>query len=523
MNVVWESRGQRQSALREFSTAVQRARDLDDPVLLIGFLNDLGLVQRENQEFDSGFDALREAFQIAESIDDPFHILLTKSNMVSALLLQHDYATAAVYCRDCRDLLIRYPEFRGFERLIDFNEARCAFEFRDYPVAISLFAAAHAGSVTESDLYFSALSSFEEGRAQFLANDLQGATTAFSRSLEEWNQISTSHRSAPSVMSQWWIESLTKAWTWRTVADLRQILERPDSESQEMCIRIFDALAESLEKLGDLKASIGYLREVAQMKESFWKGVAIGRSHQAARAHQTAEAQRIANSEREQRQEIDLAMQRVVRLNNVNEQLVAELQAQSLVLEQLAGEDPLTALSNRRHFDEHLTRELERERRSDHPFAVALIDVDNLKAINDRFSHATGDEILRAVGQIIRNGCRESDVVARYGGNEFALLLPELDRSMAEEMANRLQRDLETRQWPELGSDVVVSASFGLVIVESQASHAAILVAADRQLYGAKRLGKNRVVAEVFGSTVDQGDGSVAASQRPRTATGRGA
>ncbi|MEJ7837842.1 MAG: hypothetical protein WKF81_03450, partial [Thermomicrobiales bacterium] len=231
---------------------------------------------------NSGFDALREASQIAESVNDPFHVLLTRSNMVSALLLQHDYATAASNCRDWRDLLSFFPEYRGFERLIDFNDAQCATEFRDYPRAIALFVAAHEGSVTESDLYFPALSSFEEGRVRFLAEDRSGATAAFSRSLDEWNQISTTHRSAQSVMSQWWIESLSRAWTWRTVADLRDMLERPESESQEMCIRIFDALAESLEELGDFKAILGYLREVATMKESFWKGVAIGRSHLAA-------------------------------------------------------------------------------------------------------------------------------------------------------------------------------------------------------------------------------------------------
>ncbi|MEJ7837840.1 MAG: diguanylate cyclase [Thermomicrobiales bacterium] len=94
---------------------------------------------------------------------------------------------------------------------------------------------------------------------------------------------------------------------------------------------------------------------------------------------------------------------------------------------------------------------------------------------------------------------------ARYGGDEFALILPKMNRTLAENMANWLQKDLESRDWTDLGPDFVVSASFGMIVVDSEASHVGILAAADRQLYSAKRLGKNRVVAGVITSELKSG------------------
>lgn len=438
LNIVWEMQSQLQHALAQLPEAIARVRTLDDPQLLIGYLNDYGVLLRQNREFDAGYDALSEAWQLAENVNDPFHILLTKSNLVSSLLLQYDFETAAAFCQDCLDLIAERPELSAFERMIHFKRAECAVELRDYTGAVEEFRTAHEQCEHHTDLYFSARSLSAGAHASYLAGDIPGAISSFRHSIDKWNSMSTVLQPAESSMSQWWIEHLTESWSWGTVEELRAILERRDAEPREMCIRIFEALAESTEQLGDFQACVGYLRQVTDFKESFWRDVAVGRSHLAARAHQTAAAQRTAKREREQREQIDLAMTRVIRLNEENEVLVAELTSQSQILAQLAREDPLTELGNRRHFDEHLLQELIRTDRFGHPLSVALLDVDDLKSINDSWSRTVGDQVLKLIGRIIGESCRVTDIAARYGGDEFALILPETDATTAAGIARNL-------------------------------------------------------------------------------------
>lgn len=113
--------------------------------------------------------------------------------------------------------------------------------------------------------------------------------------------------------------------------------------------------------------------------------------------------------------------------NRINESLLAGLHAQRLELERLSREDPLTRLANRRDFDERLCEEILRAQRSGMPLAVAMLDLDHFKRVNDQFGHALGDAVLREAANLLRNECRAIDAIGRYGGEEFALALPGSD------------------------------------------------------------------------------------------------
>ncbi|MBI4320476.1 MAG: diguanylate cyclase [Chloroflexi bacterium] len=159
----------------------------------------------------------------------------------------------------------------------------------------------------------------------------------------------------------------------------------------------------------------------------------------------------------------------------------------------LANTDGLTSLYNYRYFYQRLTEEFARSRRSGHHLSLVFVDVDNLKGINDSFGHLAGDAVLRDLSRLIKDTVRASDVVARYGGDEFALILPDTDVDQAVTLARRLERKVAAKL---LSKDEVplLSVSVGIASLSPDTFDEAHLVSdADRALYQAKTLGKGRI------------------------------
>jgi diguanylate cyclase (GGDEF)-like protein len=156
--------------------------------------------------------------------------------------------------------------------------------------------------------------------------------------------------------------------------------------------------------------------------------------------------------------------------------------------------DELTQLANRRRFTETLAVEVRRAERFGDPLALVLADLDDFKQINDRYGHQAGDEVLRRFADVLRENVRDFDLPVRYGGEEFAVLLPEADLAGGEQLARRLQTALLRLRLPEIGRDrPPVTASFGVAAFPQARSAEEILSAADGALYRAKAAGKNRV------------------------------
>jgi two-component system, cell cycle response regulator len=165
----------------------------------------------------------------------------------------------------------------------------------------------------------------------------------------------------------------------------------------------------------------------------------------------------------------------------------------------LASTDGLTGVYNQRTFQERLSQEIARADRYSRPLSVLMVDVDHFKIYNDTYGHPQGDIVLQDLARLLQEMSRTSDTVARCGGEEFAIILPETDSAGAQKIAQRLCEQVERHPFPgqELIPGGTLTISVGVATYASAGSKGALLQAADTALYTAKREGRNRVcVAE---------------------------
>lgn len=165
-------------------------------------------------------------------------------------------------------------------------------------------------------------------------------------------------------------------------------------------------------------------------------------------------------------------------------------------LRRLAARDELTDTLSRGRFFEVAREELARATRYTRPLGLAMLDLDLFKSINDRYGHRAGDDVLRRVAARMTRGLRGQDHVGRYGGEEFAILLPETPLEAAREVLERTRQAIEELHFEFGGQEVRVTASVGVVGLRADEPIEAALARADAALYRAKGAGRNRVVAE---------------------------
>ena len=186
-----------------------------------------------------------------------------------------------------------------------------------------------------------------------------------------------------------------------------------------------------------------------------------------------------------------------VRLGRLRERLSAqkrELRAALGRIEALANRDEVTGLHNRRFMLAQLEHEHARCARSGHPFCVALIDIDHFKRVNDEYGHAAGDDVLKALAATGLGQLRDADVLARWGGEEFLVLLPNTPVNLAVKGIERVREKVAASMFTTGTLLLQVTVSAGLAEYRSQESVSQLVERADRALYEAKAGGRNRVV-----------------------------
>jgi diguanylate cyclase len=182
---------------------------------------------------------------------------------------------------------------------------------------------------------------------------------------------------------------------------------------------------------------------------------------------------------------------RVAAVRMETEQAKASAEQERLradALLRMSLEDPLTGLANRRRLDEQITTGAADR-------AIAMIDVDHFKRVNDEFSHQVGDEVLRQLAELLRADCRADDLAARYGGEEFAVLFHGLSPAEAVGAAERIRGEVERFAWDRIAPGLRITVSIGIALGTEAPHSTGLLSLADQRLYRAKKAGRNRVVA----------------------------
>ncbi len=203
--------------------------------------------------------------------------------------------------------------------------------------------------------------------------------------------------------------------------------------------------------------------------------------------HSISDLEQLSASIVELNEELSATQRALVKTNN-------QLKRNEKKLTQLMQTDPLTDIANRRHFEAICQQEITRAKRYNQPLCLAMADIDKFKSINDTYGHSVGDCVIQSFANLMKTESRESDLPARIGGEEFALLMPQTQIGDALNMIERLRQTFSTTE--HCDCEQTVTASFGLIQFQSQDTLSEMLRRVDKALYQAKSNGRNQTICD---------------------------
>ena len=510
------------SAKAQVKQAMALAESLGDQLILARAATLLSRVLLIRDEADQSIAMATRAVELCRAVDDrasqakahayAARVLLSVGDTDAALESCMAALEASEACSDpeatiaaTRELTNVYGQLRQWDKALEFGERQCetarllgnlASESAAIDTVSCIYGAMREEAVESGDLVAGNRHAAEAERRSRIAMQLArqagsylGEATCLANLAESLSDIGR-HQDALGVLDDWQDDPLRTTPTvashhahtrgivlMRMSRDLEaiELLSRCLAQAPTRLLEITAcrALAEMHEKTGNLRAALDHQKRLSVLISKQSSETSRRAASVAAVRLETAQAH--AQAKRYEAQSTHLLV--------TNEQL----SRRSADLQRQAIEDPLTGLANRRRFDELLDMEGQ-------VLSIVMVDVDHFKRVNDDYSHLVGDAVLRDLGRLLRESCREGDVALRIGGEEFAVLLSGVSAEGAVAAAERIRSGVLAHAWSALAPELTVTASFGVAMVTEAATKTELLALADRRLYEAKVGGRNRVV-----------------------------
>ncbi len=465
-------------ALGQYFASLERWRGLHDRASQVRCLHRIASVDIYIGDYALAMSRLEEALQLLQGTSDEAAVAAVYHRLGMVYARLGDLARAREFYEAALERRRRLDDRAAIAASL--NSLGVLFlrlgqqrpEGDDLARARSLFEEAVSLAEDAGDVHLKALAMGNVGSAVAELGDLERALSLFHVQLEALHAMGSRYDEALCLTNIG--EALRRLGRGReALVPLRSALRMGEElKSKERMMRAWHELSQCQEALGDTAAALESYKQY----------------HRLDRALHSEEAENKARN-----LVVQLAVKKVRDEADGYRAERDELAAANVLLTAETQEDALTGLASRRHLDASLERVFIQAVKENRPLCFAVADIDHFKSINDRHSHAVGDEVLRTVGGILRSACRPSDVAGRYGGEEFVLVLLDMASEVAFGVCERLRAAVASHAWDALRPGLEVTISIGIADRSSHASSAEMLAAADARLYEAKRAGRNCV------------------------------
>ncbi len=481
-----------EEALSMLSRGLEFAAHLEDDVLQLDCANFSAAVYNSLTRHEKAVDMLSVAMRVSRKMGDLKRTANILHNLGIVTMGYGDHERAAEYLDTALSTYQNLEDTVG-EAQTNGTLAELALERGDFDGAVELAVRALTLLRTAPNVFLEATASLYLGKAHRQRGDLAASTEALTLTLTSARSLT--HR----IMEGWALYELglTHLQAERysdAQASLRDALEISHAVTQpKLTLDVYQACAQVAEASGEPYEALAYYRlhRAAEQEmlahDAALKARALTIELEVERAKADTEIFKVRSIE------LTAANEALERLNAEKTHLLSILETQSKLLERQVSEDDLTGLYNRRHVEQVLAREFRQHKENGMPLTVAMVDLDHFKQVNDRFSHMVGDQVLRQMGILFREVVRPSDIVARFGGEEFLIVLPGTDLQQGIRICERLSRHVTAFAWDELQTNLEVTLSVGVAADLSVLNHEKLVALADSRLYQAKAEGRNRV------------------------------